>query len=235
MDLSCGDGHSGICWTGLRALLIRGSGVRIPPGALFRRSAGMCVAVPMVYRMPGHSFRPESDDPVTVEAGRMDAPHDVVRQRRPPPLNRIWTQALAWASMLRTRRKRGEGPRTGLSSAPAGERSAHGVGEHVGRVGVGWGKLPKLGLQRKQRPEDVGPGRRGLGSRPRSSREHRAPGACRTDPEVVLRPGRPAVVRVHDPVVGGQSVDQVNPPSSKRDSRIRSSLNGLSSCSCQVT
>jgi hypothetical protein len=158
MDLSCGDGHSGICWTGLRALLIRGSGVRIPPGALFRRSAGMCVAVPMVYRMPGHSFRPESDDPVTVEAGRMDAPHDVVRQRRPLPLNRIWTQALAWASMLRTRRKRGEGPRTGLSSAPAGERSAHGVGEHVGRVGVGWGKLPKLGLQRKQRPEDVGLG-----------------------------------------------------------------------------
>jgi hypothetical protein len=37
------------------------------------------------------------------------------------------------------------------------------------------------------------------------SRGHRVPGACRTGPEVVLRPGRHAVMRVHDPVVGGQS------------------------------
>jgi hypothetical protein len=39
-DLSCGDGSGGTQRTGLLALLIRGSGVRIPPGALFQQLNG---------------------------------------------------------------------------------------------------------------------------------------------------------------------------------------------------
>ena len=87
-------------------------------------------------------------------------------------------------------------------------RSERAVGELARRVGVGRHEYEAGACERKQRTGGNCPVSRGPGSRPRNSRGRTAPGGDRTGPsEMVLGPRRAAVVRVHDPVIGGQPAD----------------------------